>query len=72
MRHCTAAGLYSIIGGKVLSDSFLIHELREPPQPGPEQDILAIDQIGSFKIQIKARAALAFTRCLFLAAVSHR
>jgi len=50
----------------------LIHELREPPQPGPEQDILAIDQIGSFKIQIKARAALAFTRCLFLAAVSHR
>jgi hypothetical protein len=45
--------------GKGLPETYIMHELTDPPQPGPEQQALALCQIdgrvASFKIMIKAR-----------------
>ena len=43
--------------GKGLPETYIMHELTDPPQPGPEQQALALCQIdgkvASFKIMVK-------------------
>jgi hypothetical protein len=50
------AGPYALVG-KGLQETYIMHELTDPPQPGPEQQALALCQIdgkvASFKIMVK-------------------
>ena len=56
MHAYAIAGPYALVG-KGLQETYIMHELTDPPQPGPEQQALALCQIdgkvASFKIMVK-------------------
>lgn len=41
--------------GKGVQETFLLDEPMDPPQPGPEQQVLSIKKVNSFNVQIKVR-----------------
>ena len=59
------AGPYALVG-KGLQETYIMHELTDPPQPGPEQQALALCQIdgkvASFKIMVQGESS----QCLCL------